>query len=349
MKASPAAPADLSIIIINWKTRALVHQCVKSILAHPAALSREIIVIDNASYDGTADDLRENFPEVRFLQSDENLGFAGANQSAYQHASGRFLFFLNPDTEVRGTAVEDLFWHLDHLPKAGAIGCRLLNGDGTLQTSCIQALPTILNQCLDFAFLQSSFPSRLWGNQPLLNHSASPSAVEMVSGAALMIRRDVFEAVGGFSLAYFMYGEDADLCHKVQAAGWTIYYLPTAEIVHYGGQSSKAVESSATLILKQESLQIYFRKTRGKAYAAMFRVSRIFTSVFRLMAVSLLSAIPAGKKKRASCRNAFRKWLTILRWSLGLAKPQASQFRSRMSDEKLELDANVQKLPLRPF
>ena len=163
-------------------------------------MSFEVVVIDNASFDGCDTMLEREFPQVRFVQSHDNGGFARACNLGHQNSTGRILLFLNPDTEIKGNALSDLVRGIDSLPDGGAIGCKLLNGDGTLQTSCIQSFPTILNQCLDSEALRSRYPgSHLWGMGPLFRATASPSAVEMVSGAALGIRRDVFEAVGGFS------------------------------------------------------------------------------------------------------------------------------------------------------
>jgi GT2 family glycosyltransferase len=312
---------DLSIVIINWNSADFTAKCLASIYARTPDLSFEVIVVDNASYDGVADRIGSEFPQAQFIQSEQNLGFAAANQLGAEYSKGRFLLFLNPDTEILGTAITDMVSSLQSLPDGGAIGCRLLNGDGTLQTTCVQSFPTIVNQCLDFEFLRLHFPSGLWGTQALRSTSNAPVPVEMLCGAALMIRRDVFEQIGGFSTDYFMYGEDADLCHKVWKAGWKIYYLPTAAITHYGGQSTKAnAESSTATLLKQESLQIYFTRMYGKRHAAWFRMTRACTAIVRLAVSGPLMLMPAKKEIRAARRATFGKWWSILRWSLGLAK-----------------------------
>src|SRR5438876_184590 len=130
---------DLSIVIVNWNSAAFVRKCVASIFRNVAGISFEVIVVYNASYDGAAGIVGRDFPQIRFIQSEENLGFACANQLGYEHSTGRSLLFLNPDTEIQGSAICDLLTYLESLPDCGAIGCRLLNGDGTLQTTCIQA------------------------------------------------------------------------------------------------------------------------------------------------------------------------------------------------------------------
>src|SRR5450432_96179 len=161
---------DLSIIIVNWNSVDFLRGCLVSICQPPQSISLEVIVVDNASYDGCDSMLAREFPRVRFIQSHENIGFARACNLGHQHSAGRILLFLNPDTKIVGNALADLVSGLDSLPDAGAIGCKLLNADGTLQKSCIQSFPTILNQCLDSEALRSRFPrSRLWGMAPLFS------------------------------------------------------------------------------------------------------------------------------------------------------------------------------------
>ena len=143
-----AGDVALSIVIVNWKSADFLRKCLQSIFANASDMSLEVIVVDNASFDGSAELVEREFPGVHFVQSKENLGFAGANNLGVRSAKGRNLLFLNPDTEVIGTALERMSSFLDATPDAGAVGCKLLNTDGTVQTSCIQPFPTILNQAL---------------------------------------------------------------------------------------------------------------------------------------------------------------------------------------------------------
>src|SRR5262249_19071171 len=160
-----------------------------------SSLRREVIVVDNASYDGAQAMIAESFPDVKFVQLEKNLGFARANNVAYGLSQGQVLLFLNPDTEVIGRSVEILYEHLQNLPAAGAAGCKLLNTDGSVQTSCIQRMPTILNQLLDSNFLRRMLPrSRLWGAEALHNGTETAQRVDMVSGACLMVKKEAFEA-----------------------------------------------------------------------------------------------------------------------------------------------------------
>lgn len=131
---------DVSIIIVNWNSVRFLRACIGSIERYTTGISHEIVVIDSASYDGCGEMLREEFPQVRFIQSAANIGFAGANNLAYRSARGQHVLFLNPDTELASPAVNVMLEHLQRCPDAGAVGCKLLNADGSLQTTCIQAL-----------------------------------------------------------------------------------------------------------------------------------------------------------------------------------------------------------------
>src|SRR5215475_8918812 len=150
---------DLSIIIVNWNSKAFVRKCLVSLYANTQKTKFEIVVVDNASYDGCGEMLRAEFPKVHFIQNDKNLGFAAANNLGFESTAGRNILFLNPDTEVIGPAIDTLVEFVDHNPKAGVVGGKLLNTDKSIQTSCIQRFPTILNQVLDADLLRKLFPS----------------------------------------------------------------------------------------------------------------------------------------------------------------------------------------------
>jgi GT2 family glycosyltransferase len=313
---------DLSIVIINWKSAAFTLACVRSIRKFTEGIQYEVIVVDNASYDGCDRLLSTEFPEVRYIQSKDNLGFSRANNLGASQSSGDFILFLNPDTEIFDGALPAMIESLRSLPDGGLLGCKILNPDRTVQTTCIQSFPTILNQSLDAQALRTRFPkSSLWGMRALFDGSAEPTPVEMVSGACMLLKRKVYEEVQGFSEDYFMYAEDADLCYKVWQRGWKVYYLPTAHIIHYGGQSSKqTTENSFATLLRHVSLDTYFRKIHGKAYAVAFRISRTLDAILRLGLLAVMSIAPVDDDGRLMRRATLQKWKTILRWSVGLEK-----------------------------
>jgi len=308
---------ELSIIIVNWNSACFVRECLRSIRRHASEFSYEVIVIDNASFDGCDKVLREETPEGIYLQSDTNLGFAKANNRAFQISHGENLLFLNPDTELVGSAIPSLLKALQ-LPQAGAAGARLLNSDGSLQMSCIQSFPTVLNQVLDSDFFRAHFPrSSLWGTKAFYSPSRQPEIVEVISGACLMVKRSVFEAVGGFTEKYFMYSEDLDLCFKIRRAGYRAYYQPEAEVVHHGGTSTSQAKSNFSNVMMRESVYRFLRLNQGALSAALYRAGMTGTAILRLLC-ALPASVFAGRRIVRHGAGSFRKWRAILRWSLGL-------------------------------
>ena len=310
----------LSVIIVNWNSAGYLKGCLSSIYAETAGIDFEVLVVDNASYDGCAELLEREFPSVKFIQSKANCGFAAANNLGVAHSSGRVLLFLNPDTQVRGSALATMLSVFRAQPNAGIVGCRLLNGDLTLQASCVQAFPTVWNEFLDCEHLRKAFPkSRLWGNAVLYVRERGMFHVEAVSGACLMIRRDVFETVGRFNTRYFMYVEDRDLCYAARRTGYLAYFVNTAEVIHYGGTSSGArSENNFGVVMRCESLRKFMRYRRGRPYAVAYRSAVALSACCRLIALWLAAAIRGQMGAGAVLRGAIRKWWAVLRWSLGL-------------------------------
>lgn len=309
----------LSIIIVNWKSARYLGPCLESIYAGSGDLVYEVIVVDNASFDGCNTMLAEKYPQVRFIQSPVNLGFAGANNLAYRQSHGKTLLFLNPDTEIVGKAGPTMHRLLWEAPDAGAIGCTLLNSDGTLQTSCIQAFPTILNQVLDAEFLRRHFPLlSLWGAQSLFKRGEIPMPVDVVSGACFMVKRDVFESAGFFSNDYFMYAEDTDLCYKIRSAGFLVYYTAAASVIHHGGGSSKQRERNFfAAVVMRESLFRFMTKYHGKLYGYLYRVAIGGAAFFRVMLIVSLMALIPKRSSHDALKISLGKWVNLFWWSLG--------------------------------
>jgi hypothetical protein len=321
IKQHNMTPIQLSIIIVNWNSKDYLKNCLKSIFEYTKSIKYEIIVVDSASFDGCEQMLLEYFPQVHFIQSTINLGFAGANNLGANKAQGDVLLFLNPDTEVLNNAIEKLFYNFLKLSQAGIVGCRLLNSDKTLQTSCVQPFPTILNQVLDADIFYHWFPkSHLWLSAAKFEDSLMPVKIESVSGACMMVHRTVFNLVHGFSSDYFMYAEDLDLCYKIQTAGFTNYYLAEAEILHHGGGSSKHKRSRFSEVMIPESLSRLLKKMRGKSYSLCYRLALSVAAVIRLFLLIALFPLALLRNKKYDWQSAFFKWIAILRWGLGLEK-----------------------------
>jgi len=306
---------EISIIIVNWHSSADLQQCLESLRRFAPRVAYEVIVVDAGSFDGCAAMLAQHFPDVRFVQCPTNRGFAGSNNLGAAVATGSALLFLNPDTILTEAAIDHLHQTLQTQPDAGAVGSRLLNRDGSVQTSCVQAFPTILNQALNSEFLRRRFPrSRLWGNAVLLEQGEGPRRVEVISGACLMIRRATFEAVGRFSEDYFMYSEDVDLSAKVMDAGFTNYFQPEATVVHLGGQSSSSAGSQFASVMLREATRRFLSKRRGVAYSLAFRLVTAGCAIGR---VGLLGGAWLTGRRTPEAAASAQKWRAVLRWACG--------------------------------
>lgn len=312
---------DVSIIIVNWNSTEFIKQCIHSIQSTVSSLEYEIIVVDNASVDFACRTLSEAFPSVKLVCLDSNLGFARANNIGAEHSRGKKLLFLNPDTLVLGDAIERMAHQLDSNCRAGAVGCRLLNSDLTLQTSSVQPFPTILNQLLSMDWLKRHWPKLpLWGMQALYTDGCSVVDVEVVSGACIMVQSLVFESVGLFSTEYFMYAEEADLCYKIWRAGWRVCHVAEAEVIHFGGQSAKKRGNDFSNAVMRESVFKLLSKFRGIKYAYVYRAALCVSAIVRLAILSPLFAIPNRLLNRDVVASTFGKWRTIAAWSLAIGK-----------------------------
>lgn len=311
---------DLSIIIVNWNSAHYLRKCLGSIFDQTKSIEFEVIVVDNASYDGSDQIIKTEFPDVRFIQSDENVGFARANNLGYQFASGEILLFLNPDIEVIGSGIQRMFSQLNRLPDAGAVGCRLVNADFSVQTDSIQKFPTILNQAFGVEFLMNIFPGlKLWGKTPLYSNDKKPVAVDVIIGACIMIQKNLFEKIGMFSHDYFMYSEDVDLCYKLKRARSKVYFLNDIKMIHYGGKSSMHVQTDffQALQIKQSRL-IFFKKTKGKFYANFYRAVMFVISSFRILLIYIILPIQQLISTNNRLRYSLQKWKSVLKWSYGI-------------------------------
>ncbi|HOF05256.1 MAG TPA: glycosyltransferase family 2 protein [Syntrophales bacterium] len=234
------ADLRLSVIIVNWNTRELLRDCLTSLGGGDPEVSREIIVVDNASRDGSAAMVARDFPAVQILRNEENVGFARANNQAIRVARGRYLLLLNSDTVVPDPGIfRPWLAFLDSRPEIGASGCRLVTADGRRWVGDAGFRPTLRTVFNYSFFLSRFFPRRCPGL--FLNESRldGPLAVDWISGAALMTRRDVLEKVGLLDESLFMYAEDVEWGCRVRDHGYEVYYLPQFVIVHLVGMSGR--------------------------------------------------------------------------------------------------------------
>jgi len=315
---------QLSIIIVNWNSSDYLSECIDSIIKSKPKLSYEIIVIDNASFDGSHELVFNRYPMVKFIQGRDNIGFAKANNVAFKSSIGDAILFLNPDTYVQPNAVEILYKTLLENRKAGIVGGRLLNQDGTLQNTSIRAFPTLLNQAFDNELLMKIFKhSSLYGMKPLWSNNKGTFKVDAVSGACLIMKRSTFERVGMFSDEYFMYSEDIDLCQKVNRIGLNIYFASDAVITHYGGGSSGGASSLVSTLAMLESRVKYFNKFYSYRYGVAYKLVCAASYCSRLFILVLMWPFWILNNRNTRIKDSAIRFSRIISWSLGLARTNA--------------------------
>ena len=322
--SQPAATGrmELSIIFVNWNSVAYLRQCIESIYKNTGAIHFEMIVVDNASPNRDIDNLTTEFPDVVFIQAERNLGFAAANNLGFKRSTGEYVLFLNPDTQIIGTALNTMLERCKALPDAGVIGARLLNTDLSIQLTAVQKIPTLLNQLLDIEYLQVRWPScPLWDIGPLFARPAGPVNVEAISGACMLLRRNVFQAAGLFTEDYFMYAEDIDLNYKVARLGYRNYYVDDAVIVHHGGKSASQNVSHWATVMKYRAMLRFFQKTRGRIYGSLYPVMVGCVAIVRLTLLGLVYPLGGMVFNRNSIQRAVKKWRIALKWALRPSRP----------------------------
>jgi GT2 family glycosyltransferase len=227
-------------IILHYRTPDLLVECLQSLRRHPFTLGTcEIWVVDNASGDGTPARIRRDFPEVQVLENPANLGFAAGNNRGIARSQGRYILLLNPDTQVQEGALDELVRFMEAHPDAGAAGGQLIGLDGEIQTSC-REFPNLLGVILRGTPLHRLFPRHPSLCRYLMTDwdHRTPRPVDWVLGACLLIRREAWERVGPLDEGFFMYYEDIDWCYRARAAGWSVYYVPSARIIHHHRRES---------------------------------------------------------------------------------------------------------------
>ncbi len=255
---------DLSIVIVNWNTRDLLRDCLNSVSDAIEALSVEVLVVDNASKDNSCTMVREEFPNVRLIESESNLGFAGGNNLALARTIGRYVLLLNTDTLVHGNVLAEAVAWLDRHPDVGVLGPRVLNTDGSIQASC-SAFPSLRHlamQTLGLTKLAKWDSYRMTGWD-----RSSERRVEVISGAAMFVRRAAMEEVGLLDENFFFYGEETDWCRRYAKAGWALVFAPIPEITHFGNGSAAKLNHRRDVLMTEGTTRLH--KKHGGYFAAL--------------------------------------------------------------------------------
>ncbi len=257
----------LSVIIVNYNVRPFLENALVALRKSTEGIDCEVIVVDNASDDGSVDMVNEKFPGVHLIVNKANLGFAAANNVALRRVQGDLVLLLNPDTLVQEDTMQVMIDFMDKNPEAGLAGCKILNPDGTLQLACRRSFPTPWVALSKIIGLSVLFPgSEVFGKynltylDPELTHE-----VDAVSGSFMIFRKKVIDQVGFLDEQFFMYGEDLDWCYRIKEAGWKIFYVPATKIIHYKGQSARRSDIDEVKVF-YEAMKVFARKHFHRGY-----------------------------------------------------------------------------------
>jgi len=290
---------DLSVIIVNWNTAELLVQCLESLGVASKRLSVETIVVDNASTDNSCDAVKKDFPSVRLMECNTNLGFSKANNLGIRAAAGQYICLINSDVVLSESCLDRMYEYMDQHSRIGILGPKVLNADGTLQGS-IRQFPSVWNTLCRTLALDVLLPkSRLLGG--FFMRFANPDqviAVDALSGCFWMVRRDALNQIGLLDEGFFMYAEDLDYCKRSRLKGWENVYFPEADIIHFGGASS----ARAPVRFLTENLKAtvrYLHKYHGPAERVLFSGAILFLHLRRAltaMALYLLRSTERNKR-----------------------------------------------------
>jgi GT2 family glycosyltransferase len=291
---------DLSICIVSYQARDYLAGCLRSLPGGAPARTLEVVVVDNGSTDGTAEMVRAEFPDVRLIVNAGNEGFTRPMNQALRAATGQFLVQLNPDTLVPPKALERLIAFCEGRPKAGICGPKVVNPDGTLQAPCRRGEPRPWAVISYFLKLHRLFPrSRFFGGY-LLNHLDEDQvhAVDGVSGSCMLILREVVDRIGYLDEQFYAYQEDADYCRRAREEGWKVYYTPSSEIIHYGGEGGSRVHPVRSIVAWHRSYWLYYRKHLAGDYFPLFNGLYYGLMGLKLGTALLLNLLRRGRFAR---------------------------------------------------
>ena len=272
---------DLSIVIVSWNVCDFLRSCLSSVPVDQRDLVIEVIVVDSASEDGSAQMIRDEFPWVRLVSCSENVGFPKGNNIGMRDATGRFLLLLNPDTEIIGDALSRMVTYLEENVEVGIVGAQLLDSDGSIQSSR-RRFPSIATALFESTWLQPYAPKKMMRHYFAEDLPVdSPVEVDWLVGACLMARKEVVDQVGLMDEAFFMYSEELDWCRRIKEQGWRIVYLPQAQIIHHVGRSSEQAVTERHINFQRAKLR-YFRKYHGRFPTMLIRAILLLNYVWQL-------------------------------------------------------------------
>jgi GT2 family glycosyltransferase len=294
-------PIKVSIVIVNWRTPLLLKRCLEAINNDQNAKAFEIVVIDNASGDDSLTILANEFPYVKVIANQDNLGFSKACNQAIPQTTGQYVLLLNPDTLIVDGAVSQLATFLDNNSQCGAVGPKVLNDNGTLQLACRRSFPTPAAALFRLTYLSKLFPGHhLFAKYNMTYANPSETCqVDALSGSCMMVRRSVIALIGLLDEDIFMFGEDIDWCWRIKQAGWQVFYYPQAVIYHSHGAASRLRPAGATINL-HKGMAVFYRKHLSRNYWPVFNQLVYLAICLRAIVFIVVNTCKAKLTKQSS-------------------------------------------------
>jgi GT2 family glycosyltransferase len=310
---------DLSIVIVSWNTKKYMEECLTSLRDIDGNLSAQIIVVDNASADGTPEMIRTQFPEVKLIETGANLGFAKGNNVGLKEATGKYICLINSDVNVPSDCLYKMHAYMEQQPTIGLLGPGMLRTDGRVYRSGMR-FPTLWNVFVRATFLDSLLGSSEFFGGFLMKDFKFDHIRDMdvLNGWLWMARREALQKVGPLDDRFFMYAEDVDWCRRFNLAGWRVVFYPEASAVHYGGASSANAPSRFNVEMQRANLQLW-AKYHGRLSIFLYLVISCLGYAIRATGWSVMYLIKSAARSRA--RIEIKQYLKCLRWAL--------KFRSR--------------------
>ena len=310
---------DLSVVIISWNVRDLLDLCLASLYqtrrAFPGGgeFRLEVIVVDSASADGSVEMIRQKYPQALLLPQADNVGFTRGNNIGMRRARGDFFLMLNPDTEVSPGTLGIMLDYMKRHRHVGILGPHTLNSDGSHQ-STRRRFPTLMTGLFESAWLSAWAPASVERDYRMLDtNDDEVLQADWAQGSALLLRRELYQAIGGLDEGYTMYSEELDYCRRAKSAGWQVVYHGGATITHHGGKSSEQVAALKQIHFQTSKLR-YFRKHHGYAQYLFLRAILLLQFAWQLCLESLKGAL--GHKRHLRAQRVRVYW-QVLRHGLG--------------------------------
>jgi GT2 family glycosyltransferase len=311
-RAESRAPR-VSVIIVVWNARQYVLECLDSLRKHCASVCSEVIVVDNASTDGTADLVAEMFPEFKLIRNPKNFGFARANNIALEQSSGDYVCLVNSDVKFIDDCISPMLRYLDEHPEVGMMGPKMLAATGELRRSTMR-FPTVWNNLCRAISLDSMFKGSRWFGGLLMTDfdHRTTAPVEVLNGWFLVVRRRALERVGLLDPQFFMYVEDVDWCYRFRKAGEQVVFFAGAEAIHYGGASSSNAPLRFYFEMYRATWQ-FWRKHRGLAGRIGFLIAFAIHHCVRMLGSACLYLLSPSQRPQTAAR--FHRSLACLQWA----------------------------------